>query len=205
MLPAVVASSPAYVASHYAIASDGVSFIDVSGWYQADVEFMASRGIMTGSGDGRFNPNGTMTRAMAVAVLFRLSGDSTIYNNAFMDVLPGAWYENAVAWAADKGIVSGVGGDQFAPDSPVSREQFAVMLFNYAKYKGYDVSVGEDTNILSYNDAFTISEYAYPGLQWACGAGVINGDDAGNLNHHAATTRGEAAAMLKRFIEDVVK
>ena len=77
------------------------------------------------------------------------------------------------------------------------------MLYNYAKYKGYDVSAGKDTNILSYGDALTISDYAYSALQWACGAGIINGDDSGNLNPQACATRAEAAAMLERFMKSI--
>lgn len=75
------------------------------------------------------------------------------------------------------------------------------MLYNFAKYKGMDVSAGEDTNILSYNDAFDISEYAFPALQWACAAGIIRGDDTGNLNPGSPVTRAQFAAMLQRFLE----
>ena len=114
------------------------------------------------------------------------------------------WYENAVAWAVKNGIAGGTGNDDFSPDSSITREQLAVMLYHYAKYKGYDVSVGEDTNILPYHDAFSISEYAYSALQWACGAGIIDGDDNGNLNPQNSTTRAEVAAMLQRFIEKVI-
>ncbi|MEM5768339.1 MAG: S-layer homology domain-containing protein [Bacillota bacterium] len=78
------------------------------------------------------------------------------------------------------------------------------MLYNFAKYKGYDVSVGEDMNILSYNDALSVSDYAYAALQWACGAGILNGDTNGNLNPRSSATRAEVAAMLKRFMEKMV-
>jgi hypothetical protein len=103
--------------------------------------------------------------------------------------------------AAAYGIASGGGDGRFLPDGNITREQLAVMLWRYAKYQGYDVSIGEDTNILSYSDAFDISDYAYPALQWACGAGIISGDDSGSLNPQGFATRAEAAAILRRFIE----
>ena len=82
-------------------------------------------------------------------------------------------YAEAVRWAASEGIVTGVSETLFAPDEPITREQFAAILWRYAKYKGYDVSIGESTNILSYRDFGEIGEYAIPALQWACGAGII--------------------------------
>ena len=87
----------------------------------------------------------------------------------------------------------------FAPDEPITREQFAAILWRYAKYKGHDVSIGESTNILSYTDFAEISEYAIPAMQWACGEGIITGSGEGVLNPRGGATRAEAAAMLARF------
>ncbi|MEA4813533.1 MAG: S-layer homology domain-containing protein [Oscillospiraceae bacterium] len=181
-------------------------FADVKtgNWFYDSAMFAYENGLMNGTAAYTFSPNTGMTRAMFVTVLYRMSGDDGSYTNTFSDVPSGKWYENAVAWAAKNGITSGIGNGLFAPNTEVTREQLAVMLYNYAKYKGYDVSVGEDTNILSYNDALTISDYAYSALQWACGAGVMNGDDNGNLNPQNSATRAEAAAMLQRFMENVV-
>ncbi len=178
-------------------------FTDVNpdDWFHDNVLYVYENGLMSGTAPDAFDPSGVMTRGMSVAVLYRLSGDTGSYQNAFSDIVSGSYYENAAAWAHSAGIARGVGSNQFAPDSPVSREQLAVMLYNYARYKGYDVSVGEDTNILSYNDAFSISEYAYAALQWACGAGILQGDTKGNLNPQSSATRAEVAAMLQRFIE----
>lgn len=173
-------------------------------WFYENVLYVYKNGLMTGTGSDAFSPNGTMTRAMLVTVLYRLSGDKESYTNTFSDVPSGTWYETAVAWAAKNGIASGVGGNRFTPESAVSREQLAVMLYNYAKFKGFDVSVGKDTNILSYNDAANISDYAYSALQWACGAGIMNGDGSGNLNPKSSATRAEVAAMLQRFITSAV-
>lgn len=186
--------------SIYAVAYNDVSFSDVSGWYEDYVDFVSARGIMTGTDSDTFSPNGTMTRAMFVTVLYRLSSDTSSYTNNFSDVLFGEWYENAAAWASANGISNGVGNGKFAPDLNVTREQLVVMLYRYSEHMRYDVSVGEDTNILSYNDALDISDYAYSALQWACGAGILEGDGAGNLSPQGYATRAEAAAILQRFI-----
>ncbi|WP_207641633.1 S-layer homology domain-containing protein, partial [Syntrophomonas palmitatica] len=184
-----------------------VSFGDVPAaeWHHDAVNFIAARRIVTGTGNGKFSPDIGATRAMLVTVLHRLSGDSGSHKNSFSDVLSGAWYESAAGWAAANSIVSGVGGGLFAPDKGITREQLAVMLYNYAKFKDYNVSAGEDTNILSYSDALSISDYAYTAMQWACGAGIVKGDTKGRLNPQGAATRAEIAAMLERFIRNVAK
>jgi len=115
-----------------------------------------------------------------------------------------AYYAEAIAWAAEEGIVSGY-GDTFGPDDNITREQLASILWRYAKYKGYDVSVGEDTNILSYTDAFDISEYAIPAMQWACGDGIISGNDDGTLNPKGHAQRSHAAQMLMKFMKNTVE
>lgn len=173
-------------------------------WYYSAVRFVSENGLMNGTTSDTFSPNGGMTRGMFVTVLYRLSGDTGSYKSGFADVPSGKWYENAVAWAAKNRIAGGVGNNRFAPDNGMTRQQLAELLYNYAKYKGYDVSIGEDTNILSYEDALTISDYAYPALQWACGAGIMDGSN-GYLNPNAPATRAQVAAILERFAENVVK
>lgn len=172
-------------------------------WYYDAVRFVSEKGLMIGTSSNVFSPNGGMTRGMFVTVLYRLSRDIGNYTGSFTDVPSGEWYAPSVAWAAQNGIAGGVGDNKFAPDAGITREQLAVILYNYAKYKGYDVSVGEDTNILSYKGAQSISEYAYSALQWACGAGIINGDN-GYLNSNGPATRAQVATMLQRFVENVV-
>ena len=119
--------------------------------------------------------------------------------SVFNDVENGQWYSDAIAWANMNGIVEGYDG-KFDPTGEITREQFATILWRYAKYKGYNVSVGENTNILSYNDAFEVSEYAIPAMQWACGAGLMQGDGV-NLTPVANATRCQSAALLMRFCE----
>lgn len=174
-----------------------------SDWFYNSILYVCNRGLMTGTTADTFSPHTGMTRAMAVTVLYRLSGDIGSYANAFTDISSGSLYERTTAWAAANGIANGTGNGRFAPNSTITREQLAVMLYNYAKYMGYDVSVGENTNILSYNDALGISEYAYAALQWACGAGILEGDTNGNLNPQSFANRAEVATMLQRFIENL--
>ncbi|SBW11198.1 exported hypothetical protein [uncultured Eubacteriales bacterium] len=179
--------------------------VETDAWFYESVLYVYEKGLMTGTGTGCFDPGGSMTRSMLVTVLYRLSGDAGSYDNSFADVDPGAWYKNAVAWASATGITSGTGGGRFSPDKRITREQLAVLLYNCAGYMGYDVSAGENVNILSYRDASGISDYAYAALQWACGAGILEGDTDGNLNPGGSATRAEVAAVIERFVELVMK
>lgn len=184
-----------------------VSFTDVreSDWFYKAVSYAVENSLMSGMGDGTFSPNTPLQKEMFAIVLWNLEGNPAPKDVApFLDVTSDKYYADAIAWTSENGIVAGF-GDTFGVGVPITREQFAVMLHNYAQYKGYDVSVGEDTNILSYADAFDISDYAYPAMQWACGASVINGMGDGTLAPQGQTTRAEAATMLMNFCENVVK
>ena len=123
----------------------------------------------------------------------------------FSDVPAGEWYSDAVEWAASHDIVLGYGDGTFGPMDDVTREQLAAILFRYAKFKGYDVSIGEDTNILSYDDAFTWGQWAVPALQWACGADVIEDSPVGMLRPTEPAIRGEIAHAIRVFCENVAK
>ena len=119
----------------------------------------------------------------------------------FTDVAEGEWYTDAVRWAAGADIVGGYGNGEFGADDTITREQLAAILYRYAVYKGYDVSVGEDTNLLSYADFADLSEYAIPAMQWACGAGIVNGTSESTLTPQGEATRAQVAAMLQRFCQ----
>ena len=172
---------------------------DPAAWYHDGVHFCLDNGMMAGYGNGLFGPNDQLSRAMLVQILYNLAGQPAVPGgSAFADVAEGAWYADAVTWAASQGIVGGYGGGLFGPEDDITREQLATILYRYAQAKGYDVSVGEDTNILSYTDALETSEYAIPAMQWACGAGIIQGN-GGYLNPQGDATRAEIATMLMRF------
>ena len=141
-----------------------------------------------------------MTRAMLVTVLYRLEGEpATNKSIPFADVDMSAYYASAVIWAKQNNIVNGVDDSNFAPNGEITREQLATILYRYANYKGIDVSVGENTNILSYDDFSEISEYAIPAMQWACGSGIITGRTISTIAPKGTATRAEVATMLMRF------
>lgn len=181
------------------------AFNDVSAndWFASAVDYVTGKGMMNGTADNTFSPKANTTRGMIVTVLYRLENQPSTSAASFTDVDSGAYYANAVAWANANGIVSGYGSGKFGPNDKVTREQLAAILYRYAQYKKYDVSVGEDTNILSYNDAQSISTYAIPAIQWACGAGVVTGKSGSKLDSKGNATRAEVAAMLMRFCENV--
>lgn len=180
-------------------------FNDVSAndWFASAVDYVTGKGMMNGTADNTFSPKANTTRGMVVTVLYRLENQPSTSAASFTDVASGAYYANAVAWANANGIVSGYGSGKFGPNDKVTREQLAAILYRYAQYKKYDVSVGEDTNILSYDDAQSISSYAIPAIQWACGAGVVTGKSGSKLDPKGSATRAEVAAMLMRFCENV--
>ena len=190
----------AFVSADFVLQREYGSFGDVArGDYFFDAaEWAAENGIMDGVGGGLFAPHSACTRAQIVTILYRMEGSPAASANPFRDVVSGSYYENAVAWAAEHGIAAGYGGGLFGPNDRITREQLAAILYRYAQYKALDVSVGEDTNILSYNDAASIADYAYPALQWACGAGLLKGSN-GDLLPKATATRAQTVTILYRM------
>ena len=185
--------------------SRGMPFADVpeSYWAYDAIQYVYGEGLMAGTSGSTFSPESTTTRGQIVTILWRLSGSPVVnYLMDFDDVDPAAYYAEAIRWATSEGIAGGYGGGVFGPDDPITREQLAVMLHRYAQHEGCDVSIGEDTNILSYADAFDVSEYAVSALQWACGAGIISGTgDGSTLTPQGEATRAQAATVLMRFCE----
>lgn len=183
-------------------------FVDVNtgDWFVDAVRWAYRNGVMNGTSPKYFTPNGNTTSAMVVTMLWRLENSPSVdYAMTYTDVESEAWYTEAVRWASANGIVVGDNG-KFAPNNAVTREQLVTMLYRYAKYKGINVSVGEDTNILSYSDAPDVAEYAIPAMQWACGAGIVSGTTKGTrellLAPQDASSRAVVATMLMRFWGD---
>ncbi len=170
-----------------------------SDWYYGDVMYVYEHGLMEGTAVDLFSPAMTTTRGMIVTILYRLEGKPSTagLDNLFTD-LKQNWYIDAVKWAAANDIVEGYGNGLYGPEDPITREQMVTILWRYAKYKGVDVSEGEDTNILSYKDVFDISEYAIPAMQWAVAEGIIQGDQ-GYLTPKASAPRCQIAAILHRY------
>ena len=193
-------------ASFAEIAPEPLPFGDVDDgdWFADAVRFVYENGMMNGVSETSFAPHAATSRSMIVTILYRLEGEPVVdYAMDFTDVAGDAYYAEAVRWAASEGIVGGYGGGLFGSDDAVTREQLAVILYRYAVYKGYDVSIGEDTNILSYDDFADLSEYAIPAMQWACGAGIITGVTDATLVPQGEATRAQVAAMLMRFVEAI--
>ena len=174
-----------------------------SAWYHDGVHYCIENGLMQGVSTAKFLPDGSTTRAQLVTILWRLEGSPEATNTAsFGDVADGAWYAKAVRWAEGSGVVKGYDSEHFGPDDAVTREQMVTILYRFAQHKGYDVSAGEDTNILSFNDALTVSEYAIPAMQWACGSGMVNGiaqEGEMFLAPKDTTTRAQIATLMMRF------
>ena len=181
-------------------------FTDVArgDWFFDDVRYVYETGLMNGVTATRFAPYGSTTRGMIVTILYRMEGQPSVSRDCpFTDVSSGSYYARAITWAAANGIVTGHSSTIFAPDAAITREQLAAILYRYAGYKGLDVSVGENTNILSYEDFASLSEYAIPAMQWACGAGVLYGF-GGSLLPDAPANRLQAAAILHRFCVNIL-
>ena len=189
------------------IPPESLPFTDIAdnAWYADAVRYVYKHGLMAGTSATTFAPDVTTSRSMIATILWRMAGSPVVnYAMNFADVPQDQWYSEAIRWAASEGIASGY-GNTFGTHDPITREQLATMLWRYAQSEGYDVSVGESTNILSYTDVADVAEYAIPAMQWACGAGIISGTgDGSTLSPQGQATRAQAAVMLTRFCEEYV-
>lgn len=172
--------------------------VDENEWFYDVVLYAYENGLMTGVSATEFAPNQTTTRGMIVSMLARLEGVTSAEDAGFADVAANDWYATAVNWAASEGIVNGFEDDTFRPNAPITREQMAAILYNYADYKGYDVSARADLS--DYADAASISSWAEDVLAWANAEGLINGMTATTIDPQGATTRAQTAAMFERFL-----
>ena len=176
--------------------------VSTSDWFYSDVMFVYENGLFSGTDSRSFSPNASMTRAMLVTVLYRLEGEPVgTGSSSFSDVRSGSYYEKAVAWAAANGIVTGTGSTSFSPDAKVTREQLAAILYRYAQYKKLDTDAGAKLD--SFSDAGNVSGYASEALSWAVSEGLINGA-SGRLMPKGDATRAQVAAILHRFVENVM-
>ncbi|HEX3012028.1 MAG TPA: S-layer homology domain-containing protein, partial [Syntrophomonadaceae bacterium] len=177
------------------------SFADVAetDWFYEAVAYTSQNGLFHGTGPDLFSPGQDMTRAMFVTVLANMGHADTSQTAGFVDIAPGAWYAGSIAWASQKGIVSGVGQNRFAPDQVITRQEMITILYNYAKLAGLDVSNAEGTVISEYSDSSNLSDWAITAMRWAIHEGVISGKHGNMLDPQGIATRAEAAMVLQRL------
>lgn len=172
--------------------------LDPAGWYYEGVCYCVENALMNGVGNGRFDPNGTTTRAMLVTILYRMENEPEVTgSNPFDDVADGRWYTDAVIWAAETGITTGTGVATFSPNDELTREQLATFLRRYAEYRGLDVNASADLH--GYTDADSISNFAQASMKWAVAVGIISGTSETTLSPRKSATRAEIATMLMRY------
>ena len=178
------------------IVQNGMSFNDANqaAWAKDAIAFVTARELFLGTGNGGFSPNRAMTRGMLATVLYRLAGEPTVGASGFSDVTGGKYSTDAVAWAAQSGIVTGIGSNLFAPDREITREQLAAMLYRFAG------SPGGSGTLDRFNDGSQVSEYARQASAWAIEQGIIQGRTGTAIVPKANATRAEVATMLQRFI-----
>lgn len=184
--------------------SGTLPFVDVApdAWYYSAVEYAYENGLMNGVAADRFAPQTTLTRAMMAAVLYNLDGASVGSDATFLDVEPGSWYVDAVNWAAGSGIANGFEDGTFRPDEPLTREQMAAFLYNYAEYKGIDLTATDD--LAAFTDADEVGTWAADVVKWAVGADILHGTSDTTLAPKASASRAEVATVLMNYCENVV-
>lgn len=186
--------------------TSGEPFTDVSSrdWFYDAVEYVYENGMMQGTSSSLFEPNGVTTRAMVVTILHRCEGETRTYKSDFTDVASNMYYADAVAWAQANGIVNGTSATTFSPNDPITREQMATILYRYADFKDYDMTIG-GMSLHKYTDADQISAFANDAMRWANENELITGDTTMSLNPQDNATRAEVAMILMRFCKSIVK
>lgn len=175
-------------------------FVDVSNndWFYNSVKYAYENGLMYGVSNTEFAPDGDVTRAMFVTVLYRTEGEPYAENSSFVDVASDSYYANAVAWAEENKIVSGVSDTEFAPDMSITREQMAAIIYRYAEYKNCDITVNETAN---YVDSDSVSDYARNAVDWLSEQEIMSGNTDGTFAPQANSTRAQTAAVFMRINE----
>lgn len=180
--------------------TDSLPFTDVklTDWFYSAVQYVYENSIMNGTSATTFKPNATVERSQVVQMLYNLEGQPTVTGNSgFSDIKSGDWYSKAVIWAERTGVVDGYEDNTFRPGKAVSREEFAQMLYNYAVYKGYDLSAA--ANLARFPDGINVSTWAVKAMRWANGNELINGHDDGRLDPGGTAIRAQAASILMGF------
>ncbi|RHO54930.1 S-layer homology domain-containing protein [Ruminococcaceae bacterium AM07-15] len=177
--------------------------VSESEWFYEAVKYVYDKGMMNGVSDTSFAPYSNLTRGMIAQVLYNLEGKPAVSGSTYTDVAADQWYNDAVNWAAQKGIVTGYGDGTFGPMDNITREQMAAILYRYAQYKGYDVSAKGD--LTAFTDGNTVSDWAKDAMSWAVGTALFNGKGDGILDPTTTATRAEVAKILMTYCENVAK
>lgn len=186
------------IESNQPVLGSPFSDVKLSDWYSGAVSYVFDNGIMNGTSATTFKPNATVERSQVVQMLYNLEGQPTVTGNSgFSDIKSGDWYSKAVIWAERTGVVDGYENNAFRPGKAVSREEFAQMLYNYSKYKRYDLSAAADLS--EFPDGSSVSNWANSAVAWANGNGLINGHDDGRLDPSGTAIRAQAASILMGF------
>lgn len=183
------------------------AFADVpaDAWFKEAVDYVNGKGLMSGVDKNHFAPKALMNRAMLVTILWRMENCPTSEQTAvFRDIDANDYFYNAVLWAAENKIVSGVSETDFAPNESITREQLAAILYRYAVYKGYDVTQG-GMAVREFSDYESISDYARGSVAWTVNTGILSGKGDDTLAPGGTAARAEAASMLMRFCENIAK
>ncbi len=173
-----------------------------SDWYASAVEYVVAQGLMNGMGNNTFAPQKNVTRAMVVTILWRSSGSHQTGSCAFTDVPEGQWYTQAVAWAAEQGIVNGVGNNRFDPEGLITREQLVTMFYRFAMMNGINTEPRSDLTV--FPDAGAVSTYAQESISWAVATGLVNGISQSGmvtLSPQGNATRAQICVILQRYME----
>lgn len=187
----------------------GHHLTDVSkdAWYHAAVDYAVEHGIMEGVSETEFSPNTEVTRAQAVRILYNLEGQPDVSDEnlgyPYEDVNAEEWYGNAVYWARLTGVATGYGDGTFQPGDNITRQEFAQMLYNYAKYKGYDLSAEGDLS--QFPDSGSVADWAEAAMSWANGNELINGHDNGAIDAGGTAIRAHAASILMKFDQNLTE
>ena len=183
-----------------AVDQPGFSDVSKNDWFYDAVQDAVDMGLMAGVSADRFDPNGTVTRAMVAQILYAREGKPAVSGAAAIsDVPANAWFHDAMQWAKAQGVIAGYPDGRMEPNAPVTREQLAVILHSYAQKKGMDVSKTAD--LAGYADAANMSVWAKDAMSWAVGSGLISGRSASTLAPAGSATRAECAVIFTQMFQ----
>lgn len=203
----IVPDEEEYVMEGHSDPSQGGSlpFTDVtaSDWFYEKVQYVYENNIMVGVSNTKFDPYATLDRAQAVQILYNLEGQPRVTGSTSFSDVAGHWAIQAIQWASEEGIAAGDGDGTFRPNDSITREEFAQMLYNYSRYKWYDISASGD--LAKFQDTDKVSDWAITAIKWANGHGLINGHDDGTIDPQGPAQRCQAASILCQYNQAIKK